>query len=191
MSRTEQATPTRIGHRNRERGLADIDGNNHSRRRNSSNNLGQHDPPPEGVRRTRRINARSSKEPDGSLPDTSGGVCEGLLNSYQRFTPEFVEAARTRRHLPGDRWFVDETYVKVAGRWTYLYRAIDQHGQVIDIWLSHRRDLTAAREFFSRAVALGTVPVEVTTDRALTYPRVLDELVPAAMHTTEQYANAG
>ena len=97
----------------------------------------------------------------------------------QRFTPEFVEAARPRRHLPGDRWFVDETYVKVAGRWRYLYRAIDQYGQVIDILLSHRRDLAAAREFFSRALTLGTVPVEVTTDRALTYPRVLDELVPA------------
>ncbi len=47
----------------------------------------------------------------------------------QRFTPEFVEAARTCRHVPGDRWFVDETYVKVNGRWTYLYRAIDQYGQ--------------------------------------------------------------
>jgi transposase-like protein len=47
----------------------------------------------------------------------------------QRFTPEFIEAARPRRPCPGDRWFVDETYVKVAGRWTYLYRAIDQHGQ--------------------------------------------------------------
>ena len=92
---------------------------------------------------------------------------------------------------PGDRWFVDETYVKVAGRWTYLYRAIDQYGQVIDVWLSRRRDLTAARAFFSRALALGTVPVEVTTDRAPVYPRVLDELVPSALHTTEQYANNG
>ena len=52
----------------------------------------------------------------------------------QRFTPEFVEAARTCRHVPGGRWFVDETYVKVNGRWTYLYRAIDQYGQVIDVW---------------------------------------------------------
>jgi transposase-like protein len=45
----------------------------------------------------------------------------------QRFTPEFIEAARLCRHAPGDRWFADETYVKVAGRWTYLYRAIDQY----------------------------------------------------------------
>jgi transposase-like protein len=108
----------------------------------------------------------------------------------QRFTPEFVEAARPRRPVPGDRWFVDETYVKVAGRWTYLYRAIDQYGQVVDVWLSRRRDLTAARVFFSQALAVGTAPVEVTTDRAPAYPRILDELVPAALHVTE-YANNG
>ncbi len=106
----------------------------------------------------------------------------------QRFTPEFVEAARPRRHMPG-RWFVDETYVKVNGRWTYLYRAIDQYGQVIDVWLSPRRDLTAARAFFHRALTAGVVPVEVTTDRAQAYPRVIDELVSAARHDTEQYAN--
>jgi transposase, IS6 family len=107
----------------------------------------------------------------------------------QRFTPEFIEAARPCRHAPGDRWFVDETYLKVAGKWTYLYRAVDQHGQVIDVLLSVRRDLAAARRFFARAVRAGTVPVEVTTDRAPVYPRVLDELVSSALHIVEQYAN--
>jgi len=91
--------------------------------------------------------------------------------------------------VPGGRWFVDETYVKVNRRWRYLYRAIDQYGQVIDVWLSARRDLTAARIIFIRALATGAVPVEVTTDRAPVYPRILDELVPGALHTTEQYAN--
>jgi transposase-like protein len=107
----------------------------------------------------------------------------------QRFTPEFLEAARPARHVPGDRWFVDETYVKVSGRWAYLYRAIDQYGQVIDVLLSERRDLAAARRFFRRALRAGTVPAEVTTDRAPAYPRVLDELIPSALHTTERYAN--
>ncbi len=107
----------------------------------------------------------------------------------QRFTPEFIEAARFCRHAPGDRWFADETYVKVAGRWTYLYRAIDQHGQVIDVLLSARRDLAAARRFFTRALRAGTSPAEVTTDRAPAYPRVLDELIPSALHTVERYAN--
>jgi transposase, IS6 family len=108
----------------------------------------------------------------------------------QRFTPEFIEAARPCRHAPGERWFVDETYVKVAGRWAYLCRAVDQHGQVIDVLLSVRRDLAAARRFFTRAMHAGTIPVEVTTDRAPVYLRVLDELIPSALHTAERYANS-
>lgn len=107
----------------------------------------------------------------------------------QRFTPEFISAARPRRHIPGDRWFVDETYVKVAGRWSYLYRALDQYGQVIDVWLSVRRDLPAARDFFRRALANGCTPIEITTDGAPVYPRALDDLMPAALHDTSQYAN--
>jgi hypothetical protein len=50
----------------------------------------------------------------------------------QRFTPLLAAATRFARHSPGDRWFVDETYVRVNGVWRYVYRAIDQHGQVID-----------------------------------------------------------
>ena len=64
----------------------------------------------------------------------------------QRFTPLFTDAARPLRHATGDRWFVDETYVKIAGRWRYLYRAVDQYGQVIDVLLSEQRDTAAARQ---------------------------------------------
>src|SRR5256712_7565051 len=70
----------------------------------------------------------------------------------QRFAPELAEAARARRHPVGNRWRVDETYVKVGGTWRYLFRAIDQFGQVIDVFLSPRRDATAARRFFERAI---------------------------------------
>jgi transposase, IS6 family len=63
----------------------------------------------------------------------------------QTFKPQFVDAARPARHAPCGRWFVDETYVKVAGRWTYLYRAVDQAGQVIDVLVSTRRDAASAR----------------------------------------------
>jgi len=107
----------------------------------------------------------------------------------QTFTPQFIDAARASRHAAGDRWYVDETYVKVAGRWTYLYRAVDQHGQVIDILVTTRRDAAAARLFFARALRFGPVPVEVTTDRAPVYPRVVEELQPAARHVVEQYEN--
>jgi IS6 family transposase len=78
---------------------------------------------------------------------------------------------------------------KIAGRWVYLYRAIDQFGQVIDVFVSEKRDLAATRRFFTRALEHGPSPIEVTTDRAAAYPRVLDELVPVACHVTEQYAN--
>jgi transposase-like protein len=107
-----------------------------------------------------------------------------------RFTPLLADAARPRWHAVGDRWQVDETCVKVAGRWRYVYRAIDQFGQVIDVFVSQRRDATAARRFFERAVgATRRTPVEVVTDKALTYPAVLEGLLPAAWHRTDQYAN--
>src|SRR3954471_3981602 len=54
----------------------------------------------------------------------------------QRFTPLLADAAWFARHSPGERWFLDETYVKVNGVWRYGYRALDQHGQVIDVLLS-------------------------------------------------------
>ena len=62
----------------------------------------------------------------------------------QRFTPQLIDAARPCRHSVGDRWFVDETYVKVAGVWRYVYRAVDQYGQVIDVYVSKRRNIGAA-----------------------------------------------
>ncbi len=99
----------------------------------------------------------------------------------QRFAPEFAEAARACQHVVGDRWHVDETHLKVGGTWRYLFRAIDQFGQVIDMYLSPRRNAEAARRFFARALDRTRIsPVEVTTDRYRAYPRVLDELLPAA-----------
>jgi transposase-like protein len=95
--------------------------------------------------------------------------------------------------VPACRWrplAVDETYVKVGGRWRYVYRAIDQFGQVIDVFVSPRRDADAARRFFEKAIGSTLVtPVEVVTDKAAVYPRVLDALAPAAWHRTDRYAN--
>ena len=101
-----------------------------------------------------------------------------------------MEAAAARRHVVGDRWYIDETYLRVGGTWRYLFRAIDQFGQVIDVFLSPRRDGVAARRFFERAIGRTRIsPVEVTTDRYRLYPRVLDELLPATWHCTEAHAN--
>jgi transposase, IS6 family len=101
-----------------------------------------------------------------------------------------AEAARPCRHLVGTRWWVDETYVKVAGQWRYVYRAIDQLGQVVNVFVSPRRHTTAARRFLQRAIGTTKVtPVEVVTDLAATCPAVLEDLLPAARHCTDQYAN--
>ena len=79
--------------------------------------------------------------------------------------------------------------MKVAGRWWYLYRAIDQYGQVVDVLVSDKRDLAATRRFFTSALNHGPRPTEVNTDRAPTYSRVLDELLPSTRHVVERYAN--
>jgi len=73
--------------------------------------------------------------------------------------------------------------------WRYVYRAVDQHGQVIDVYVSKRRNLGAARTFFNRALTVHGRPAEVTTDLAAPLLRVIDELIPDAIHDTEQYAN--
>ena len=89
----------------------------------------------------------------------------------------------------GDRWFVNDTDVTVAGRWVYLYRAIDQFGRLIDGVVAEKRDMAATRRFVTRARERGPCPTEVSTDRAAVSPRVLDELVPGACQVTERYAN--
>ena len=107
----------------------------------------------------------------------------------QRFTPMLIDAARPRRHGVGSRWFVDETYVKVAGKWRYVYRAVDQHGQVIDVYVSPKRDIAAAREFFNSSLIAHGEPDEVITDLAQALETVIEQLIPHAFHNTDQYAN--
>ena len=107
----------------------------------------------------------------------------------QRFTPLVIEAARPCRHSVGDRWFVEETYVKVAGVWRYVYRAVDQYGQVIDVFVSKRRNVAAATKFVEMMLAGRDRPREVTTDLAAPLLRVVDDLLPEVLHDTTQYAN--
>jgi transposase-like protein len=80
--------------------------------------------------------------------------------------------AGTSREIAGS---FDETYIKVNGRWVYLYRAIDQYGQVIDVLISRKRDLASTRRFFTRALEHGARPTEVNTDRAPAYSRVIEK----------------
>jgi transposase-like protein len=106
----------------------------------------------------------------------------------QRFTPLVIEAARPCRRGVGERWFVDETYVRVAGVWRYVFRAVDQYGQVIDVYVSKRSNAAATR-FFEMMLSGRDRPAEVTTDLASPLLRVVDELLPDVLHDTSQYAN--
>ena len=112
-----------------------------------------------------------------------------LFRWVQRFTPQLIDAARPCRRQVGDRWFAGETYVKVAGVWRYVYRAVDQHGQVIDVYVSNRRDISAAERFFRTSLSAHGESAEVVTDKAPALARVIDELIPAAFHNTGQYEN--
>ena len=107
-----------------------------------------------------------------------------LFRWVQRFTPLLIDAARPCRHRVGGHWFVDETYVKVAGTWRYVYRAVDQYGQVIDVFVSKKRDLKAATRFFTSVITAHGQPTEITTDRAHALVAVISELLPAALHDT-------
>jgi transposase-like protein len=112
-----------------------------------------------------------------------------LYRWVQHFTPLLGDASRPGRHAVGGRWIVDETYVKVAGAWRYVYRACDQHGQVVDVYLSARRDLAAVRRFFAAALSAHGAPEEVVTDMAQAYLHVISELLPGAFHNTTPYAD--
>jgi transposase, IS6 family len=112
-----------------------------------------------------------------------------LYRWVERFTPILAAAAGPCRHVANSRWFVDETYVKVSGIWRYVYRAADEQGQVIDVFVSRKRDTKAATQFFASAIGVAGAPIEVTTDRAPALARAITDLLPFALHNTTQYAN--
>lgn len=75
-----------------------------------------------------------------------------------------------RRRRSGPSWYTDETYIKVKGRWTYLYRAIDRDGNLVDVLLSEKRDKAAEAFFRSARTVTGSVPEHVTTDGTTPIP---------------------
>jgi len=91
----------------------------------------------------------------------------------------------------GVRWHCDETYLKVDGRWCYLYQAIDADGTLVDALLSETRDRDAATRFFQRArTVVGYAPEKVTTDGHDAYPRAIREMLgPEVQHRTSRYMN--
>ena len=97
---------------------------------------------------------------------------EAVREWEAQFTPVLSKMLRVQRcGRIGPSWYVDEPYIKVKGRWTYLYRAIDREGNLVDVWPSEKRDKAAAETFFrSASTVTGRVPERVTTDGPDAYP---------------------
>ena len=107
-----------------------------------------------------------------------------VLYWVQKFAPLLARAGRRTATRPGRRWWCDETYVRVGGKWAYLYRAIDEAGQVVDVLLRTHRDLDSARAFFVLATyRRHALPEEVITDKHPAYVRAIRDEVPGATHT--------
>ena len=117
---------------------------------------------------------------------------EAIRDWEAKLAPLLTDALRKRRKgKAGRSWYVDETYIKVAGQWQYLYRAIDRNGNLVDVYLSETRDQQAAEALFRSAVAVtGTTPDKVTTDKYAAYPPALDEVFCDDLeHRTSKYLN--
>ena len=101
----------------------------------------------------------------------------------QKFSVPLAEAGRHHAKRVGSRWFVDKTYLRVGKKWAYLYRAVDESGQVVDVLLRERRNLESAKAFFARAIKRrGVVPVEIITDKHRAYLRAVRQHLPNAKH---------
>lgn len=101
-----------------------------------------------------------------------------IFRWIQAYAPELEKRLRPHLRPTTGSWRVDETYIKVKGRWVYLYRAVDSRGQTIDFRLSARRDAKAAKRFFQKALAQpNTVnPRTITVDKNAAYPKAVAEM---------------
>ena len=121
----------------------------------------------------------------------------GITVSYEtirqwclRFGPEYARRLKRRQARLGDTWHLDELFINVGGRRQYLWRAVDQDGDTIDILVQPRRDRRAAERFFRRLLkGQGDEPRRLITDKLRSYSAAHRSVMPSVVHSTEQYAN--
>ncbi|MFD7607500.1 IS6 family transposase [Streptomyces mirabilis] len=107
-----------------------------------------------------------------------------------KFGQQYANALRRRQPRPGDKRHLDEVFIKVNGKQKYLWRAVDQDGNVLDVLVQNRRDKAAARRFFRRRMKkTGAVPRVVVTDRHRSYGAAHREVMPCVQHRQSKYLN--
>ncbi|MCH5375580.1 MAG: IS6 family transposase [Planctomycetes bacterium] len=107
-----------------------------------------------------------------------------------RFGTRYASRLKHRHQGYGDTFFIDEVFVKIRGKQHYLWRAVDQDGEVVDVFLQTRRDGNAAKRFFKRLLKMRrSEPRKVVTDKLGSYGVAHRELVPDLIHDTSRYAN--
>ncbi|WP_455569889.1 IS6 family transposase [Streptomyces rishiriensis] len=121
----------------------------------------------------------------------------GIVVSYEtvrrwcgKFGQTYAGALRRRQPRPGDKWHLDEVFIKINRVQRYLWRAVDQDGNILDILLQNRRDKSAARRFFRRLLRkTGAVPRVIVTDRLRSYGAAHREVMPCVEHRQSRYLN--
>ena len=121
----------------------------------------------------------------------------GVIVSYEsirlwciKFGRIYARRLKRRHNGYGDTFYIDEVLVKINGKQQYLWRAVDQEGEVVDVFLQSRRDGTAAKRFFKRLLRRqGKEPRQIVTDKLRSYGVAQRALIPATIHNTAQYAN--
>jgi putative transposase len=121
----------------------------------------------------------------------------GVVVSYEtvrrwcaKFGQRYASALRRRQSQPGDKWHLDELFIKVNGEQKYLWRAVDQDGSVLEILVQDRRDKSAAGRFFRRLLKkTRTVPRVIVTDKLRSYGAALREVMPGVEHRQSKYLN--
>ncbi|MFD0229662.1 IS6 family transposase [Streptomyces hirsutus] len=121
----------------------------------------------------------------------------GVLVSHEtvrrwcaKFGQHYANALRRRQPRPGDKWHLDEVFIKISGEQKYLWRAVDQDGSVLDILVQNRRDTAAARQFFRHLMKnTGAVPRVVVTDKLRSCGAAHREVMPSVAHRQSKYLN--
>jgi putative transposase len=124
-------------------------------------------------------------------------AARGIVVSYEsirewglRFGRIFANMLRQRRPQPGDKWYMDEVFIRIRGKQHYLWRAVDQDGNVLDILVQSRRSATAAKRFFRKLLkGLRYVPRVIVTDKLKSYAAAQREILPSVEHRQSRYLN--